>query len=42
VEIITHKYWVGNSLFSVVVEFLSVVDTVDNVDEKEVKICKKL
>jgi hypothetical protein len=42
VEIITHKYCVGNSLFSVVVEFLGVVDTVDNVDEKEVKICKNM
>jgi hypothetical protein len=40
VEIITHNDCVGNSLFSVIVEFSGVVDTVDNVDEKEVKICK--
>jgi hypothetical protein len=42
VEIITHIVCVGNSLFSVVVEFSGVVDTVDNVDEKEVRICKNM
>ena len=39
-EIITHIIWLGNSLFSVVLEIFGIVDTVDNVDEFKIKLCK--